>query len=88
MMGELTERGEILAAGGAQLATPDGDDTLTPQDRPADEAASDSASQDERDQAADTDSDAQPGPDTTEQDVNVLPVEQADDSGAAERETR
>jgi hypothetical protein len=89
-MGELTERGKIVAAGGAQLAAPNGDDTLSPlQDQDSGSAATDSAAEPEKGQAPDDTASAEPGPASTEQDVNVLPVvEQADDTSAADRETR
>jgi hypothetical protein len=53
-MGELTERGKIVAAGGAQLAAPNGDDTLSPlQDQDSGSAATDSAAEPEKGQAPD-----------------------------------
>lgn len=83
-MGKLTERGEIVAAGGAQLADVNGDDTLTRPD--ARDVSSDVEG--ERDQGQDE----APAPDPASDDEGapkvVAVVETADDVDIAARETR
>jgi hypothetical protein len=84
-MGKLTERGEIVAAGGSALADATGDDTLRPLDQSdARDASSDVET--ERQDPADSGTPADaPGP----ADIPPAPVvENADDADAAARENR
>lgn len=78
-MGKLSDRGEILAQGGAALAGADGDDTLTPiTDRPDARGVS-------PDVEGEKDPEATPGP----ADIPAPPVvETADDQDAGTRENR
>lgn len=84
-MGELTERGEIVAAGGAQLADQNGDDTLKPLDQSGargDSPDAEAERQDQVDSGAPADA---PGP----ADIPAPPVvETADDQDAGARENR
>lgn len=83
-MGKLTERGEIVAAGGAQLADQSGDDTLKPA---AD--TDQSAGSDATDIAGETEKDPAPEPAPGPADIPAPPVvETADDPDAGARENR
>jgi hypothetical protein len=83
-MGELTERGEIVASGGARLADPTGDDTLNRPEGTAESADAEQTPQGEADQGAEAGSSSAPGP----ADIPPPVVEKADDQDAATRENR
>lgn len=87
-MGELTERGEIVAAGGAQLADQNGDDTLKPLDQSdarGDSPDVETERQDPGAQDPPAEGDPAPGP----ADIPAPPVvETADDQDAGARENR
>lgn len=89
-MGELTERGKIVAAGGAELAAVDGDDTLTaPEDQPGgtDEAAAAAEQTSEVEAAGGSetaDNSELPGP----ADIPPAPVVETADADTSGTETR